>query len=487
MKLPGAVGHFPLMALMQPNKSVLSLEDSQDIPLVNSNSLYSVNLTDIDLHQRRYTNPANFRAIREQAAQRRLATNLKSTRGRRMERKILDSGPRGLVVHFGHESWNMVLNMMVGIRLAAARASLEPPRNVMPYDFIIKEKFSILPKASHVVSKLNRYNYTAVRFIDYAPVVFRKLRESAGLQSPEYLRSVGPEQLIGNMVLGNLSSMSELCSEGKSGALFYYTADGRFLVKTMTKEAAKFFRALLPPYFDHVMANPGTLITRFHGFHAIRLKPKNSTSQKLYFVVMGNVFHTPVILHRRYDLKGSWIGRTVVGPHRSLKDLDPSVAMKDLDFKNIREVIKLGAPLKANFIEALRKDTDFLASQNILDYSLLFGIHVKSVKQPKDLPRDAPITAVDNVIVSQVEQSYAEPEHSPFKQYPWLNPDGMVSSDGKALYFCGIIDVFTQWTAFKKLEHTVKSTTTTQSKGISCVNPRYYASRFMEMMVNIVE
>lgn len=36
------------------------------------------------------------------------------------------------------------------------------------------------------------------------------------------------------MVLGNLSSMSELCSEGKSGALFYYTADGRFLVKTVS-------------------------------------------------------------------------------------------------------------------------------------------------------------------------------------------------------------------------------------------------------------
>lgn len=36
----------------------------------------------------------------------------------------------------------------------------------------------------------------AVRFIDYAPVVFRKLREVAGVSSAEYLRSVGPEQLV---------------------------------------------------------------------------------------------------------------------------------------------------------------------------------------------------------------------------------------------------------------------------------------------------
>lgn len=75
--------------------------------------------------------------------------------------RILDSGPRGLVVHFGHEAWNMVLNMMVGIRLAATRASLEPMRNVEAYDFIMKEKFSILPKASNVVDKLSRYDYVS--------------------------------------------------------------------------------------------------------------------------------------------------------------------------------------------------------------------------------------------------------------------------------------------------------------------------------------
>lgn len=74
----------------------------------------------------------------------------------------------------------------------------------------------------------------AVRFIDYAPMVFRKIREFYGISAQKYLQSVGPEQLVGNMVLGNLSSLSELCSEGKSGAFFYYTADGRFMIKTVS-------------------------------------------------------------------------------------------------------------------------------------------------------------------------------------------------------------------------------------------------------------
>lgn len=65
-------------------------------------------------------------------------------------------------------------------------------------------------------------------------MVFRKIRELFGLNSEEYLQSIGPEQLVGNMVLGNLASLSELCSEGKSGAFFYYSADGRYLIKTVS-------------------------------------------------------------------------------------------------------------------------------------------------------------------------------------------------------------------------------------------------------------
>lgn len=67
-------------------------------------------------------------------------------------------------------------------------------------------------------------------------MLFRKIREFFGVSSHDYLQSVGPEQLVGNMVLGNLASLSELCSEGKSGAFFYYTADGRFLIKTVSRK-----------------------------------------------------------------------------------------------------------------------------------------------------------------------------------------------------------------------------------------------------------
>lgn len=57
-------------------------------------------------------------------------------------------GPtKGFAVHFGHPSWNMVLNMMVGVRLAGGRISNEPRRAVEAYDFVMKEKISILPRS----------------------------------------------------------------------------------------------------------------------------------------------------------------------------------------------------------------------------------------------------------------------------------------------------------------------------------------------------
>merc|ERR1719213_294473 len=110
------------------------------------------------------------------------------------------------------------------------------------------------------------------RFYDYAPMIFQKIRASFGINDDEYARSVGPEQLLGNMVLGNLSALSELSSEGKSGAFFYYTADGKYMMKTVTPKEQQLLKRMLKRYYDHIEKNKGTLITRFLGLHCLRAK-----------------------------------------------------------------------------------------------------------------------------------------------------------------------------------------------------------------------
>ena len=63
------------------------------------------------------------------------------------------------------------------------------------------------------------------KFYDYAPLIFERIRLNYDITNDQYLRSVGPETLIGNLLMGNLCNLSEQCSSGKSGSFFYYSHD----------------------------------------------------------------------------------------------------------------------------------------------------------------------------------------------------------------------------------------------------------------------
>jgi 1-phosphatidylinositol-4-phosphate 5-kinase len=55
-----------------------------------------------------------------------------------------------------------------------------------------------------------------------------------GIIPDGYLKSLGPENLIGNLLMGNISSLKEQMSTGKSGSFFYYTADSLYMLKTIS-------------------------------------------------------------------------------------------------------------------------------------------------------------------------------------------------------------------------------------------------------------
>ena len=65
----------------------------------------------------------------------------------------------------------------------------------------------------------------ACKFNHYAPLIFEKIRLNFGISNQRYMNSVGPEQLLQNLILGNLSTLTEKSSSGKSGSFFYYTQD----------------------------------------------------------------------------------------------------------------------------------------------------------------------------------------------------------------------------------------------------------------------
>ena len=121
--------------------------------------------------------------------------------------------------------------------------------------------------------------------------MFNLIRKFYGINTNEYLKSIGPETLFGSLNMGKINSLKSQCSAGKSGSLFYYTADGLYMLKTISHDEFEHFKAIMKNYYYHMLAYPHTMIARFYGLHKIKFT-KTTGIERVYFVIMGNVFNT---------------------------------------------------------------------------------------------------------------------------------------------------------------------------------------------------
>ncbi len=132
-----------------------------------------------------------------------------------------------------------------------------------------------------------------VPFVDYMPGRFEDIRiRGCNVKTSDYVRSLR-------------KTTKERFSEGASGAFLFFSADQKYVIKSMTEEEHQVLLDILPSYHDYIITHPNTLLTRFMGCHSVRL----GYTGKLYFCVMKNVFNGTNKIHETYDLKGSWIKR----------------------------------------------------------------------------------------------------------------------------------------------------------------------------------
>ena len=105
-----------------------------------------------------------------------------------------------------------------------------------------------------------KHHFKNFIFKDYFPFVFRHIRECFGIDAGTYMVSICGD-----------SKLKKVPGAGKSGALFYYSHDDRFVIKTVTKKESDALFDMLPYYYNHVMANPNTLIVKFLSFHRLQI------------------------------------------------------------------------------------------------------------------------------------------------------------------------------------------------------------------------
>src|SRR3989338_1702787 len=179
--------------------------------------------------------------------------------------------------------------------------------------------------------------------------------------------SLGPEKILGNLMLGSLGALCEMVSTGRSGSFFFKSIDRRLLIKTLPPEEHVLMQSLISAYCAHLARYPNSLLTRFTGLHAMRKLHDKQVRGDIYFAVMENAFpeylqqHTATheelmvrrltTLHEQYDLKGSTVNRHTEVPEGVSR---ADMALKDND---LTDTIKLGPLHKALFMQQIRRRT----------------------------------------------------------------------------------------------------------------------------------
>jgi hypothetical protein len=235
------------------------------------------------------------------------------------------------------DSFKTLLNMIMGIQIAIQST---PNIKLTSDDDISK----YLDTLSYSIQTINFGSKRQETFYikEYAGVIFNNIRKLYNIDKENFISSISPQDLITELMISYGTIIEELCSTGKSGSLFYYTRDGKFILKTISQSEYLFLKKILANYYKYLESNPHSLLPKFMGCYKLVKKIKKSKT-RVHFIIMMNIFSSKEI-HLRYDLKGSRIGRQVLKDKNfELKAGSKlSYALKDLDLENNNHFFFIG-------------------------------------------------------------------------------------------------------------------------------------------------
>jgi 1-phosphatidylinositol-4-phosphate 5-kinase len=409
---------------------------------------------------------------------------------------------KGKLLSDSSTQYSLALAIAVGVEAAtncsarlfrrcAVLFEQHPKLATRPASVFARRRFQLPEEGSwlsppHMLPELN--------FVEHAPEVFRRIRFLSGLNDQAYIHCVCQREF----------SFIEFTTNSKSGEFFFFTHDGRCMVKTISEsEAEALIRLLSDGYFEHLSDPSGSLLTRIYGLYQVQL-PWFKSGKPQYFMVQENVLYTSNKMMARFDLKGSTFGRTAK-PGESVQ--------KDNDW--ISKGLKFGfAPeLREKIARQHRHDCEFLAASRCIDYSVLVGIcdnargsvthedgSVSSKQDDAKLRgqklrmarlRDAaagtPSTGdgSDRILVMLPNRKPADLWKKVREEVFDIGCHGPHEGMGGEVFFFGIIDFLVTWTCKKRSEYAMRMLQC-QAKTASVQPPWEYARRQIEFMESIM-
>lgn len=154
------------------------------------------------------------------------------------KKKLFSKNFKGKVINGLHEQYSLSYGMMLGIFTSVTHSLIDPNKALTRADFEYAQKLRFPKNGSKVPGKETQPHALqhTFRFKAYAPKVFQKIRTVFSLEESDYMHSVTNYNYL------------EFMSNSKSGQFFFFSHDGKFMIKTQSKEENKFLKQILPAY-----------------------------------------------------------------------------------------------------------------------------------------------------------------------------------------------------------------------------------------------
>ena len=320
--------------------------------------------------------------------------------------------------------------------------------------------------AGERISQAAEWAYSAVRdgssitcssaeFSVVCAAEFAAVRRAVRVADAEFYADLGLPSGAGRT---NLQCISKAMASGQSSAFFFISANYRFLIKTLCKADYASITRALPAYLRYMeearAAGRTTLLPLYLGAWSLRL----GGGRPMRFIALNNFFAGQHVIYRRFDLKGSTHGRRA-----SSAEVARGASRCTKTWTSEQRQLHLGAQ-RAPTLESLRRDVELLQRLRLIDYSLLVGLHVK--------PSAAGLGSSSSLAAASA--SGAGEAAAPHGEL--MNV--MAVDEGSQITYLGIVDILTEWSFRKRLEHAVNGVLR-GCRDISCQPPRRYGERFL--------
>lgn len=196
-----------------------------------------------------------------------------------------------------------------------------------------------------------------VTMVDWTPRVFQNIRHRMGVSTPDYLAAwdFNPDDL----------PVLEL-GAGRSGSLFMFSRDRRFLLKTIPLTEVASLKLILKDLYNYYTTNRTCKLARILALHRY---DDPHTFGYVYLIILMNSLVLPGnrLIDAKFDLKGRV-------PKRSDRKATPARGMVWKD-NQITRTFHCSERDREVLLQGLTQDVAWLKNHNLMDYSLLVGVH----------------------------------------------------------------------------------------------------------------